>query len=119
MTMLNNTSPYAVTAPGVRRGAAILLAGLGRLINQWIAAVIARIASVRQSWPPCAISATGTSKTSASTAMRSATLWRRGPRSERECNIPNDPDASQTLAKPVQREANGGNAERSGRRDRG
>ena len=41
MTMLNNTSPYAVTAPGVRRGAANLLARLGRLINQWIAAVIA------------------------------------------------------------------------------
>jgi len=41
MTMLNNTSPYAVTAPGVRRGAAILLARLGRLINGWIAALIA------------------------------------------------------------------------------
>ena len=41
MTMLNNTSPCAVTAPGVRRAAAILLARLGRLINQWIAAVIA------------------------------------------------------------------------------
>ena len=41
MTMLNNTSPYAVTAPGVRRGAAILLARLGRLINSWIAALIA------------------------------------------------------------------------------
>jgi uncharacterized protein YjiS (DUF1127 family) len=41
MTMLNNTSPYAVTAPGVRRGATILLARLGRLINRWIAAVIA------------------------------------------------------------------------------
>ena len=41
MTMLNNTSPYAMTAPGVRRGAAVFLARLGRLINQWIAAVIA------------------------------------------------------------------------------
>ena len=41
MTMLNNTSPYAATAPGVRRGAAVFLARLGRLINQWIAAVIA------------------------------------------------------------------------------
>ena len=41
MTMLNNTSPYAVTAPGVRRGAAVFLARLGRLINRWIAAVIA------------------------------------------------------------------------------
>ena len=41
MTMLNNTSPYAVTAPGVRRGATILLARLGRLINRWIAALIA------------------------------------------------------------------------------
>src|SRR5260370_27532594 len=37
--------------------------------------------------------------------MRSAPLWRRGPRSERECYIPNEPDASQTLEKPVQREA--------------
>ena len=41
MTMLNNTSPYAATAPGIRRGAAIFLARLGRLINRWIAAVIA------------------------------------------------------------------------------
>jgi uncharacterized protein YjiS (DUF1127 family) len=41
MTMLNNTSPYAVTAPGVRRGAAILWARLGNLINRWIAAAIA------------------------------------------------------------------------------
>ena len=41
MTMLNNTSPYAVT-PGVRRGAAILLARFGNLINRWVAAMIAR-----------------------------------------------------------------------------
>ncbi len=41
MTMLNNTSPYAVTTPGVRRGATIFLARLGRLINRWIAAMIA------------------------------------------------------------------------------
>jgi uncharacterized protein YjiS (DUF1127 family) len=41
MTMLNNTSPYAVTAPGVRGAATILLARLGRLINRWIAALIA------------------------------------------------------------------------------
>ena len=41
MTMLNNTSPYAVTAPGIRRGATIFLARLSRHINRWIAAVIA------------------------------------------------------------------------------
>jgi uncharacterized protein YjiS (DUF1127 family) len=41
MTMLNNTSPYVVTAPGVRRGATALLARLGNLINRWVAAVIA------------------------------------------------------------------------------
>jgi uncharacterized protein YjiS (DUF1127 family) len=41
MTMLNNISPYAATLPGIRRGVAIFLARLGRLINQWIAAVIA------------------------------------------------------------------------------
>ena len=41
MTMLNNTSPYAVTAPGVRKGVTILLARLGNLINRWVAAVIA------------------------------------------------------------------------------
>ena len=41
MTMLNNTSPYAVTAPGVRKGAANLLARFGNLINRWVAAVIA------------------------------------------------------------------------------
>ena len=41
MTMLNNTSPYAATLPGIRRGVAIFLARLGRLINRWIAAVIA------------------------------------------------------------------------------
>jgi uncharacterized protein YjiS (DUF1127 family) len=41
MTILNNTSPYSVTAPGVRKGAAILLARFGNLINRWIAAVIA------------------------------------------------------------------------------
>ncbi len=41
MTMLNNTSPYAATAPGIRSGAAIFLTRLGRLINRWIAAVIA------------------------------------------------------------------------------
>jgi uncharacterized protein YjiS (DUF1127 family) len=42
MTMLNNTSPYSVTAPGIRKGAAILLARFGNLINGWIAAAIAR-----------------------------------------------------------------------------
>jgi uncharacterized protein YjiS (DUF1127 family) len=42
MTMLNNTSTYVATAQGVRRGAAIFLARLGRLINRWIAAMIAR-----------------------------------------------------------------------------
>jgi uncharacterized protein YjiS (DUF1127 family) len=41
MTMLNNTSPYAVTAPGIRRGATIFFARLSRHINRWIAAVIA------------------------------------------------------------------------------
>jgi uncharacterized protein YjiS (DUF1127 family) len=41
MTMLNNTSPHAVTAPGVRKGVTILLARLGSLINRWVAAVIA------------------------------------------------------------------------------
>ena len=41
MTMLNNTSPYAVAAPGIRRGAAVFLARFGRLINRWIAALIA------------------------------------------------------------------------------
>lgn len=41
MTMLNNTSPYAVTAPGVRKGVTILLARIGSLINRWVAAVIA------------------------------------------------------------------------------
>jgi uncharacterized protein YjiS (DUF1127 family) len=41
MTMLNNASPYAATAPGVRRSVANLLARLGRLINRWIAAMIA------------------------------------------------------------------------------
>ena len=40
--MLNNTSPYAATAPQVRSGAASFLARLGRLINRWIAAAIAR-----------------------------------------------------------------------------
>jgi uncharacterized protein YjiS (DUF1127 family) len=42
MTMLNNTSPYVATAQGVRRGAASLLARLDRLINRWVAAMIAR-----------------------------------------------------------------------------
>ena len=46
MTILNNTSPYSVTAPGVRKGAAILLARFGNLINRWIAAVIAQAALV-------------------------------------------------------------------------
>ena len=41
MTMLNNTSPYVATAPGLRRGVAVLLARLGNLINRWVAAVIA------------------------------------------------------------------------------
>jgi uncharacterized protein YjiS (DUF1127 family) len=41
MTMLNNTSPYTVTAPGLRRGATIFLARLGSFINRLIAAAIA------------------------------------------------------------------------------
>jgi uncharacterized protein YjiS (DUF1127 family) len=41
MTMLNNTSHYGATAPGIRRVAAIFLARVGRLINLWIAAAIA------------------------------------------------------------------------------
>jgi uncharacterized protein YjiS (DUF1127 family) len=39
MTMLNTTSQYA--APAIRRGAAVALARLGRLVNNWIAAFIA------------------------------------------------------------------------------
>jgi uncharacterized protein YjiS (DUF1127 family) len=41
MTLLNNTSHYTATAPGVRRSVAKFLARLGRLINRWIAAMIA------------------------------------------------------------------------------
>lgn len=41
MTMLSNSSPHTATAAGARRGAAIVLARLGRLINRWIAAAIA------------------------------------------------------------------------------
>jgi uncharacterized protein YjiS (DUF1127 family) len=39
MTMLNTIPHYA--APGIRRGAAVALARLGRLANRWIAAFIA------------------------------------------------------------------------------
>ena len=39
MTMLNTIPHYA--APGIRRGAAVALARLGRLVNRWIAAFIA------------------------------------------------------------------------------
>ena len=39
MTMLNTIPYYA--APGIRRGAAVALARLGRLVNRWIAAFIA------------------------------------------------------------------------------
>ena len=39
MTMLNTTPNYA--APAIRRGVAVSLARLGRLINRWIAAFIA------------------------------------------------------------------------------
>ncbi|MGZ5877041.1 MAG: DUF1127 domain-containing protein [Bradyrhizobium sp.] len=41
MTMLNNTSHYAAATPGFRRGVAIFVARLGRLINRWIAAAVA------------------------------------------------------------------------------
>jgi uncharacterized protein YjiS (DUF1127 family) len=41
MTLLNNISPYTATAPGVRRSVARFLARTGRLINRWIAAMIA------------------------------------------------------------------------------
>ena len=41
MTMLNNASYYIAATPGVRRSVAIALARLGRLINRWIAAMIA------------------------------------------------------------------------------
>jgi uncharacterized protein YjiS (DUF1127 family) len=39
MTMLNTASHYA--APTLRRGLAVSLARLGRLLNRWIAAFIA------------------------------------------------------------------------------
>ena len=39
MTMLNTAPRYA--APTIRRGAAFFLARLGRLVNRWIAALIA------------------------------------------------------------------------------
>jgi uncharacterized protein YjiS (DUF1127 family) len=39
MTMLNTPPRYA--APTIRRGAAVFLARLGRLVNRWIAAFIA------------------------------------------------------------------------------
>ena len=41
MTILNSNSNYAATPPAIRRAFAIFLARLARLINRWIAAVIA------------------------------------------------------------------------------
>ena len=42
MTMLHVTPRYSTAMPTIRRGAAVLLAHFGRLINCWIAAAIAR-----------------------------------------------------------------------------
>jgi uncharacterized protein YjiS (DUF1127 family) len=41
MTLLNSHSSYAATPPAVRRAFGFFLARLARLINRWIAAVIA------------------------------------------------------------------------------
>ena len=41
MTILNSNSNYAATPPAIRRAFGIFLARLARLINRWIAAVIA------------------------------------------------------------------------------
>jgi len=41
MTILNSNSNYAATPPAIRRVFGIFLARLARLINRWIAAVIA------------------------------------------------------------------------------
>ena len=42
MTMLNNTSGHYATSAATRRAIGSIVAGLGRLINKWIAAVIAQ-----------------------------------------------------------------------------
>src|SRR2546430_701440 len=96
MTMLNNPSPYAVTAPGVRRGAAVFLARLARLINQWIAAVIAH--RERQAALVALRHLSDRDKTSAPPAVRSVMPWRRGHGSDCGCKIPSDPDGTRTLA---------------------
>jgi uncharacterized protein YjiS (DUF1127 family) len=41
MTMLNNTSSYSATPAAIRRAFGKFVTRLGRLINGWIAAVIA------------------------------------------------------------------------------
>jgi uncharacterized protein YjiS (DUF1127 family) len=42
MTILNSNSSYSAAPPTIRRAFGIVLARLARLINCWIAAVIAR-----------------------------------------------------------------------------
>jgi uncharacterized protein YjiS (DUF1127 family) len=42
MTMLNNTSSYFATPAAIRRAIRIFVRGLGRLVNGWIAALIAQ-----------------------------------------------------------------------------
>jgi uncharacterized protein YjiS (DUF1127 family) len=41
MTMLNNAANYSATPAAIRRAIRFFMTGLGRLINGWIAAVIA------------------------------------------------------------------------------
>ena len=95
MTMLNNTSPYAATAPGIRPAAAIFLARLGRVMNRWIAAVIAHRERQAALFALRHLS-DRTSETSVSTATILVTLSRRGHGSDRACKIRGDPEASQT-----------------------
>jgi uncharacterized protein YjiS (DUF1127 family) len=97
MTMLNNTSPYAATAPGIRRGATIFFARLSRHINRWIAAVIAhreRQATlvVLRHLSDRDLKDIGISRSDM------VTLWRRGQGSDRGCKIPSDPEGTRTLA---------------------
>ncbi len=117
MTMLNNTSPYAATAPGIRSGAAIFLTRLGRLINRWIAAVIAH----RERQAAFVALRHLSDRDLKDIGICRNEIGRRGHRSDRECNTPSDPDASQTPANQFNEsnESNGGNTERLGRRDRG
>jgi len=96
MTILNSNSSYSAAPPAIRRAFGIFLARLARLINGWIAAVIAHREYqanlvVLRSFSDREL------KDIASIGVGSAKPWQTPPRLDCGSSNPNGPDAIRAI----------------------